>query len=163
MIMCMGAANMLDILNCWGLIVRALCTWTLRREVACLFCPQNTSPFLQVYYVAKQMSRECSAEEYAIALAKFFVKEYPKVSLGTYISGSDQPTPLNCCKCLRLCLCQLDILHLAFDVSRHVPSSDETALHVQITESKVWVEQKPWKRVAMDGEPHDHGAPRFSC
>lgn len=57
-----------------------------------------------VYYVAKQMSRECSAEEYAIALAKFFVKEYPK-----------------------------------------------------ITESKVWVEQKPWKRVAMDGEPHDHG------
>jgi urate oxidase len=32
-----------------------------------------------VYYVAKQMSSVCSAEEYAIALAKFFVKQYPKV------------------------------------------------------------------------------------
>lgn len=57
-----------------------------------------------VYYVAKQMSSVCSAEEYAIALAKFFVKQYPK-----------------------------------------------------ITESKVWVEQKPWQRVQIGGEPHDHG------
>jgi hypothetical protein len=28
----------------------------------------------------------------------------------------------------------------------------------QITESKVWVEQKPWQRVQIGGEPHDHGA-----
>ena len=33
----------------------------------------------QVYYVAKQCSEKCSPEEYAIALATFFVKEYPKV------------------------------------------------------------------------------------
>lgn len=36
-----------------------------------------------VYYIAKQMSKACSAEEYAITLAKFFVKEYPKVTLHT--------------------------------------------------------------------------------
>lgn len=34
-----------------------------------------------VYLIAKKMSQPCSAEEYAIALAKFFVKEYPKVTL----------------------------------------------------------------------------------
>ena len=34
---------------------------------------------LQVYYVAKQCSSRCSAEEYAIALGRHFVKTYPKV------------------------------------------------------------------------------------
>ncbi|DBA99581.1 TPA: hypothetical protein ACH3X3_012157 [Trebouxia sp. C0006] len=33
-----------------------------------------------VYYVAKQCSQRCTPEEYAIALAKHFVKTYPKVS-----------------------------------------------------------------------------------
>jgi urate oxidase len=57
-----------------------------------------------VYYVAKQCSQKCSAEEYAIALAKHFVSTYPGV-----------------------------------------------------TKAKVSVEQKPWKRLTVDGEPHDHG------
>lgn len=57
-----------------------------------------------VYLVAKKMGQPCSAEEFATALAKFFVSEYPK-----------------------------------------------------ITESKVWIEQKPWTRVKVNGEPHDHG------
>ena len=34
---------------------------------------------LQVYYVAKQCSRRCSAEEYAIMLGRHFVKTYPLV------------------------------------------------------------------------------------
>lgn len=34
----------------------------------------------QVYYVAKQCNQKCSAEEYAIALAKNFVSTYPGVS-----------------------------------------------------------------------------------
>lgn len=33
-----------------------------------------------VYYVAKQMKEPCSPEEYALALASHFVKEYPLVS-----------------------------------------------------------------------------------
>ena len=33
-----------------------------------------------VYYIAKKMSSECSPEEFAIALAKHFVNEYPLVS-----------------------------------------------------------------------------------
>jgi hypothetical protein len=34
---------------------------------------------LQVYYVAKQCSQRCSAEEYAIALGKHFVSTYAEV------------------------------------------------------------------------------------
>ena len=34
---------------------------------------------LQVYYVAKQCSQKCTAEEYAIALGKHFVSTYPEV------------------------------------------------------------------------------------
>jgi urate oxidase len=33
-----------------------------------------------VYYIAKQMSQRCSPEEYALALARHFVKTYPLVS-----------------------------------------------------------------------------------
>ena len=35
--------------------------------------------FWQVYYIAKQCSRPCSPEEFAIALARHFVRTYPKV------------------------------------------------------------------------------------
>ena len=37
---------------------------------------QNCS---QVYYIAKKCSKRCTAEEYAIALARHFVDTYPKV------------------------------------------------------------------------------------
>lgn len=57
-----------------------------------------------VYYVAKQCSSKCSAEEYAIALGKHFCKVYPL-----------------------------------------------------ITKTKVWVKQKPWKRVEVGGKLHNHG------
>ncbi|KAK9868909.1 hypothetical protein WJX84_002359 [Apatococcus fuscideae] len=57
-----------------------------------------------VYYVAKKCSQRCSAEEYAIELAKHFVSEYPLVS-----------------------------------------------------RAKVWVEEAPWKRVDVQGQPHNHG------
>lgn len=57
-----------------------------------------------VYYVAKQCSSRCSVEEYAIALAKHFVAEYPKV-----------------------------------------------------WKAKVYVEQKPWQRIDVQGRPHNHG------
>lgn len=42
---------------------------------------------LQVYYVAKQCSQKCTAEEYAIALGKHFVSTYPEVERkpGMYI------------------------------------------------------------------------------
>ena len=33
----------------------------------------------QVYYIAKKCSKRCTAEEYAIALARHFVDTYPKV------------------------------------------------------------------------------------
>ena len=36
---------------------------------------------MQVYYVAKQCSSRCSAEEYAIALGKHFCKVYPLVRI----------------------------------------------------------------------------------
>jgi len=26
-----------------------------------------------------------------------------------------------------------------------------------VSKAKIWVEQKPWKRMTVDGEPHDHG------
>ena len=35
--------------------------------------------FSQVYYIAKQCSQRCPAEDYAIALARHFVGTYPKV------------------------------------------------------------------------------------
>ena len=28
---------------------------------------------------------------------------------------------------------------------------------LQITKTKVWVKQKPWKRVEVGGKPHNHG------
>lgn len=37
---------------------------------------------VQVYYVAKQCSKRCTPEEYAIALAKHYVATYPKVIVG---------------------------------------------------------------------------------
>ena len=36
---------------------------------------------VQVYYVAKQCSQKCTAEEYAIALGKHFVSTYPEVGV----------------------------------------------------------------------------------
>lgn len=30
-------------------------------------------------------------------------------------------------------------------------------LTVQVTKAKIWVEQKPWTRMTVDNEPHDHG------
>lgn len=57
-----------------------------------------------VYFIAKKCSKRCTAEEYAIALARHFVDTYPKVS-----------------------------------------------------KAKVWVEQAPWQRVSVHGQPHSHG------
>lgn len=57
-----------------------------------------------VYYVAKQMTKPCSPEIYAIALARHFLKHYPLVS-----------------------------------------------------KAKIEVEVAPWKRISIDGRPHDHG------
>ena len=42
---------------------------------------------MQVYYVAKKCSQRCSAEEYAIELAKHFVTEYPLVKPGVFRTG----------------------------------------------------------------------------
>ena len=47
---------------------------------------------LQVYYVAKQCSDRCSAEEYAIALARHFVKTYPLVSHKLDIVSCSMPS-----------------------------------------------------------------------
>ena len=43
--------------------------------------PRFDPNLLQVYYVAKQCSKRCSAEEYAIMLGRHFVKTYPLVRL----------------------------------------------------------------------------------
>ena len=56
------------------------------------------------YYVAQQMKEPCSIEEYALALGRKFVSEYPLVSSAI-----------------------------------------------------IEVEQKPWKRVSVGGEAHNHG------
>lgn len=32
-----------------------------------------------------------------------------------------------------------------------------------MTKAKIWVEQKPWQRIAMDGQPHDHGEQLQQC
>ena len=56
------------------------------------------------YFVAKQLDRPCSVEEYAIALGRKFVSEYPLVSAAI-----------------------------------------------------IEVDQKPWQRVSVDGEAHNHG------
>ena len=57
-----------------------------------------------VYYVAKQMTKPCSPEIFAVALGRFFVKQYPLVS-----------------------------------------------------KAKIEVEAAPWKRITIDGRPHEHG------
>ena len=56
------------------------------------------------YYVAQQMESPCSVEEYALALGRKFVAEYPLVSCAV-----------------------------------------------------ISVEQKPWKRVTVKNQPHNHG------
>ena len=50
------------------------------RNWKCIGWLRKIKYLLQVYYVAKQCSDRCSAEEYAIALARHFVKTYPLVS-----------------------------------------------------------------------------------
>ncbi|KAK9815848.1 hypothetical protein WJX72_010739 [[Myrmecia] bisecta] len=62
-----------------------------------------------VYYVGKQCSSRCTIEEYATALGKKFVDEYPLVS-----------------------------------------------------KAKIWVEQAPWKRVMVAGQPHNHGFAQYA-
>jgi urate oxidase len=57
-----------------------------------------------VYVVAQRMPERSTADQFAIALAQFYVKEYPLV-----------------------------------------------------TKAKILVEEKPWKRVTVNGVPHDHG------
>ena len=91
---------------------------------------------LQVYYVAKQCSQKCTAEEYAIALGKHFVSTYPEVGASL---ACVFPSGLYAAK---------------------VKAADGMQLNscgVQVTKAKIWVEQKPWQRVSMGGKPHDHG------
>ena len=98
-------------------------------------------------FIAKQCPQRCSAEEYAIKLAKHFVITYPKVCSVTVVGAAGQPSqrrPGQLICCLFCCA------------------------HRQVTQAKIWVEQKPWRRVtpASWGAPparlfHDP-APRFA-
>ena len=54
---------------------------------------------LQVYYVAKQCSKRCSAEEYAIMLGRHFVKTYPLVR-HLFLAKHGQPWPLQPSYCI---------------------------------------------------------------
>ena len=58
-------------------------SWTEMKSllICCQVDQRNDGWYIavQVYYVAKQCSQRCTPEEYAIALAKHFVKTYPKV------------------------------------------------------------------------------------
>ena len=97
--------------------------------------------WLQVYYVAKQCSQKCTAEEYAIALGKHFVSTYPEVG-----APWQAPSPVLLAAHLRSDGMQRCLVHQLDDCE------------VQVTKAKIWVEQKPWQRVSMGGKPHDHGA-----
>jgi hypothetical protein len=47
---------------------------------------------MQVYVVAQRMSKRCSVDEYAIALARHFINQYPLVSvLTTLRQAAHQP------------------------------------------------------------------------
>lgn len=85
---------------------------------------------MQVYYVAKKCSQRCSAEEYAIELAKHFVTEYPLV----------MPAALK------------QALHML-----HSQAASLCILCRQVSRAKVWVEEAPWKRVQVQDQPHNHG------
>lgn len=96
---------------------------------------------LQVYYVAKQCSQKCTAEEYAIALGKHFVSTYPEVGapLACAFPSCCKPAGSGSHGILHCLMHQLN------------------SRGVQVTKAKIWIEQKPWQRVSMGGKPHDHG------
>lgn len=95
--------------------------------------PQSgTDVAVQVYYVAKQCSQRCTPEEYAIALAKHFVTTYPKVGESTWSAR-----PKSCCAYTKML--------------------EAGTLSLQVSKAKVTVEEQPWKRLHIDGTPHDHG------
>ena len=52
--------------------------------------PDRRRGYPQVYLVAKQCSQRCTPEEYAIALAKHYVKTYPKVRTVALTRGTLQ-------------------------------------------------------------------------
>ncbi len=67
--------------------VRDLLCVVLCSSVHCRLCRRwrhiaRTWITTQVYYIAKQFDRPCSPEEFGLALAKHFVKTYPRVCLG---------------------------------------------------------------------------------
>lgn len=80
--------------------------------------------------MAKQCSQRCTPEEYAIALAKHYVSTYPMVRIvGLFGRDTD---------------------------CRHIELYD-CARVVQVSKAKIHVDQQPWKRVDVDGTPHQHG------
>jgi urate oxidase len=83
---------------------------------------------LQVYVVAKRMSKRCTIEQYAIALSQHFVHTYPRVC------GPHRALMAAVTRCLTPCT--------------HC---------MQVSKAKVWVEQAPWKRVQIGGISHQHG------
>ena len=89
-----------------------------------------------MYYVAKQCSQRCTPEEYAIALAKHYVGTYPKV---------------------RTVVWELSF-GTVFD-GMNVTNTCAT----QVSKAKIHVEQQPWKRISVDGSPHQHGDHAWFC
>ena len=81
-----------------------------------------------MYWVAKQQVKRCSDEEFGVALAEHFLAEHPKARARGVTSGV-----------MRLCT--------------HAAARAE-----QVSAAEVTVEQKPWARTSVGGQPHDHGA-----
>lgn len=96
-----------------------------------------------MYYVAKKCSQRCSPEEYAIALARHFVKTYPKArclqALAAWLQSTRADADFACC------LCKLLIDTHSFIGSR------------QVSKAKIDLEATPWQRVSTGGQPHQHG------
>lgn len=63
------------LLGCARIVLRTVLMVTTWHDRG--FCAST-----QVYHIAKQFDRPCSPEEFALALAKHFVKQYPRVGCG---------------------------------------------------------------------------------
>jgi hypothetical protein len=79
---------------------------------------------LQVYYIAKKCNHRCTAEEYAIALARHFVDTYPKVWLFRHPAKViTSCTDLQASNRLENCTASFSLQLAQFEINLHIATS----------------------------------------
>jgi urate oxidase len=100
-----------------------------------------------VYAKAKECSEILSAEDFAILLAKHFTSFYRQVGDG-YIFF------------VFFCYLPLCIFFIFFIFLYNYHFSKTKGFSnflLQVTTAIVKIVEKPWERVSVDGQPHEHG------